>query len=100
MDQTIIRLRAKQTSRSNSSLRSHRTGRFQYRHVYPRTIYPFTNTDVTSNNDGGMRRDELQGESRSWENRIPGLVDGVKAIPFVRRAFTLIERVPSKGNGN
>ena len=34
---------------------------------------------------------ELQGESRSRENRIPDLVYGVKAIPFVRSAFTLIE---------
>ena len=59
-----------------------------------RTLYPSANTSGTKHDVGGMPRTELQGESRSWENRIPGLVCGVKAIPLVRSAFTLIERVP------
>jgi hypothetical protein len=65
--------------------------------INPRTIYPFANASGTKQDDCGMREKESQGESRTWENCISGLVYEVKAIPLVGTAFTLIERTPSKG---
>jgi prepilin-type N-terminal cleavage/methylation domain-containing protein len=56
-----------------------------------KVLYSSANTDGTKDGDCGMPMKESQGESRTWENRISGSVYGVKAIPFVRSAFTLIE---------
>ena len=54
-------------------------------------LYPLANTDGTKHDACGMPKDKSQGESRVRENRMHGLVYGVKAIPLVRSAFTLIE---------
>ncbi len=59
--------------------------------VNRRAIYSSANASGTKYDDRGMLMKESQGESRTWENRISGLVYGVKAIPLVRTAFTLIE---------
>lgn len=55
------------------------------------TLYPTANANGTENDVCRMRKDESQGESRTWENCISGSVCGVKAIPLVRSAFTLVE---------
>jgi len=56
-----------------------------------RALCPSANNIGAKQDAVGMPGKESQGKSRSWKNRISGLVYEAKVIPFIRSAFTLIE---------
>ncbi len=102
MDQTIIRLRAKQTSRSNLSLRSHRAQGSQYRYAYPglnKTLFAPIGPNLRCR---GHRRATTPKPANSLasgeENHLSGRIKALPRSPM-RRDARITVRFPWTGHG-